>query len=149
MGTKQFKREGVNVITRKVGDWVWCEYKLQQIAEMNGERVTSVSDGYFSHGSRDLSDRCFPLDMSAKLVSEGYAAAYARIREKAGALNLNYPDLHWWFVDAWCIAMGGRNVADSLKASYARLHEFEHKVIAACEAARRHAVVDGVSLFRQ
>jgi hypothetical protein len=54
----------------KKGDWCFCEFKLQQIMEMNGTKITEVSDGYVRHSGSDLSNRCFPLDSNIKTISD-------------------------------------------------------------------------------
>ncbi len=39
----------INKLKFKKEEWCFCEFKLQQVTETNEDRITSVSDGYFSH----------------------------------------------------------------------------------------------------
>lgn len=60
----------------QVGDWCFCEFKLQQIKEMKDGRITSVRNGICSTGGRDFSDRCFELKLEIKLISEQFLSAW-------------------------------------------------------------------------
>jgi len=105
----------------KVGDFVFFEYKLAQIKEMKGAKVQEVSDGAFSCGSLDLSDRCVPLTLRNKNISDEYEHQSNRIHRE-GVSSLNYPDIHRWLVDEWrkCI-----DVPDSeVRSYYDRLKKF-------------------------
>jgi hypothetical protein len=83
------------------GDWCFCEFELRQIKEMSDDRITCVTDGYFSHGGNDLADRCFPIEMKIKQSSDEVETWYKDIRQVAGKLNINYPDIRQKFIELW------------------------------------------------
>ena len=82
------------------GDWVFCEFKLQQIMETNENRITEVSDGMFRMGSYDISDRCFPLTLSIKIVSDA-VSYWSQQFHKAECKGLNHPDLNRALISRW------------------------------------------------
>lgn len=84
----------------KKGDFVFCEFKLQEIMEMKNDQVTEVSDGYFRHGSNDLNDRCFHLSLRVKTISDFFDETHDKIHKlKNNALN--YPDMMNYLVVKW------------------------------------------------
>jgi len=82
------------------GDWVFCEFKLQQIMETNENRITEVSDGMFRMGSYDISDRCFPLTLSIKRVSD-VVSYWSKQFHEAECKGLNHPDLNRALISRW------------------------------------------------
>jgi hypothetical protein len=104
----------------KVNEWCFCEFKLQQITDMEGDRVTSVSDGMSILCSSDLSDRCFPLDLKIKRITDAVAESYDLLHLKS-KVNLNYPDLKRAFVSRW---VEGCKVKDDEKYFSAWLASF-------------------------
>ena len=82
------------------GDWVFCEFKLQQIMETNENRITEVSDGMFRMGSYDISDRCFPLTLSIKRVSD-VVSYWSKQFHEAKCNGLNHPDLNRALISRW------------------------------------------------
>ena len=82
------------------GDWVFCEFKLQQIMETNENRITEVSDGMFRMGSYDISDRCFPLTLSIKIVSDA-VSYWSKQFHEAEFKGLNHPDLNRALISRW------------------------------------------------
>lgn len=130
-----------------LGQWIWCEHKLQQIKEMEDDQVTCVTDGYLSISSRSINDRCFPMDIRAKLVSEEYAGAYDRLHKTGRGLNLNFPDIHRWFVAEWAGVMQKRHDDEAVKSGYERLRTFERELTDAVEKAAA-TTAGGLRLFR-
>ncbi len=132
----------------KVGDWCFCEMKLQQIKEMEGERVTCVTDSFFSLGSYDLSDRCFPLDLLVKNISDCFVTFQERIRSQDRVLKLNWPDINRWFVVKWVDACAIRNDKERLTLLMDEAEKFAHDIInKMCDANRLE--VGGVALVRR
>jgi hypothetical protein len=127
----------------KVGEFIFCEFKLQEINEMEGERVTSVHDGWFEMGSRDLSDRCFPLTIRNKVISETFQG----FSDKIHAINnagLNYPDIARYFVLKWVECCNGAS-DDKIKLIYDEVQNFINTVK---EKSNHEVIVNGVSVFR-
>lgn len=112
----------------KVGDFVFCEFKLQQIKEMEGERVTGVRDGLFEMGSYDCRDRCMPLTIDMKRIADEFAHHSAKIHREGGA-GLNYPDIHRWLVDAWVEACMAQNASEPIKPHFEKVQRFTRDVL--------------------
>jgi hypothetical protein len=84
----------------KKGDWCFCEFNLQQIMETEENRITEVSDGMFRMGGYDLSDRCFPMTLSIKRVSDS-VKYWSEQFHKTNHNGLNYPDLNRALIEHW------------------------------------------------
>ena len=125
-------------------DWCFCEFKLQQIKEMKGNCITSVSDGNFSHGSSDLSDRCYPLEMKYKVISDEVAYWSKKLHD-LDHNSLNYPDIHRALVDRWC-EMCDNADDDKLQDLYTKLANFGNTIINKVRDTRSE-YVDGVRIF--
>lgn len=83
----------------KVGDWMFCDFELMQIKEMRDERITDVTDGFVTHGGRDFNNRCFPLTMCIKIISEEFKTWRDEIRKLGNHINMNSVDallIDWW-----------------------------------------------------
>ena len=81
-----------------VGQWVFFEFKLACIEQIEEDRVTKVTTGYMSCSSFNISQNCFPLDVHGKIVSEEFDHQYDKLYTKWKHSHLNWPDLHCWFV---------------------------------------------------
>ena len=105
----------VKTMKWKVGDWCFCEYKLQMIKEMSDDgRITSVSDGCFQMGAYDLSDKCFPLTLEGKNISDAFVRIYQRMYDQIKNGNYNFPDFHRYSVKQWVEAMNYMNSANTI-----------------------------------
>lgn len=132
----------------KIGDWVFSEYELKQITEIEGDQVTGVTCGLFSHHGSSLNYCIFPLEISIKRISNEYEHWEKKVRENEGRLHLNWPDLHRWFVDHWAGTCLVRDDDEKVKERYVRLREFCHAVIDKC-LQEKTVEVDGIALFRK
>lgn len=132
----------------KKGDWVYCEFELQIIKDMTGKRITEVSTGNFSHSGSDLSDRCFPLEITTKLISGEYEYASNKLH-KDGCNGLNFPDIHRWLVEHWAETCRNKDEKkEYFQERYAQLHEFTNEILKKC-ADFRNESVGGVRLGRR
>lgn len=129
----------------QVGDWCFCEYKLQQIMEMEGDQVTSVSDGRFRHSGSSLNDRCFPLDLRVKNISDT-VAAYMDDLHRERSVNLNYPDLNRELIRRWAALCQVKDDDEALRAGYDSLSAFMRSVRESIQKVK-YEQVEGVSLF--
>ncbi len=129
----------------KQGDWCFCEFKLQLIKEMRENCITSVSDGYFSHGSSDLSDRCYPLEMKYKLISEEVNHWSKKLHALDNS-SLNYPDIHQSLVQRWCEMCDNADDHDKLQDLYNKLTSFGNAIVNKVHDTRSE-FVDGVRIF--
>ena len=84
----------------KVDDWVYHEFELVQIKEIEDDKVTKVTDGVFSTWSMDLNKYCFPIDMEIKQISDMVKEHYQEINN-INFRCLNLPDIHRKFVEYW------------------------------------------------
>lgn len=115
----------------QVGQWVFFEFKLSLIDEMDGDRVTSVQDGCFHTGSWNMADRCVPLSLRVKRISDEFAYHSAELHRK-GHSGLNYPDIHNWLVNAWVEACA-RPADANLSADFERVRKFAADVLKTCD----------------
>lgn len=128
----------------KKGDWVFCEFVLQMVKETKDDRITSVTDGFFEMGGRDLSDRCYPLTIKNKRISDEVQGWRTRFHA-LNAPGLNYPDLIRELVRRW-IEMCEANEKD-LQKLYDSLGEFGRKIENRVQDLK-YEEVDGVNIFR-
>lgn len=130
----------------KINDWVFCEFKLQQIREMDGDRVTSVSDSRFSLSGNSLGDRCFPLDLNIKNISD----SVAWYSDKIHALNhngLNHPDIHRELINRWVEMCHVKDDKVALKGLFDSLADF-YKSIEQIVSGLSNQYAGGVKIFR-
>jgi hypothetical protein len=128
------------------GDWVFCEFKLQQVKETREDCITSVTDGIMEHGSSDLSDRCFPLNMRIKLIS-GEVAYWDRKLHDLQCNSLNHPDLNRALIERWVEMCENTDDDKKLQKQYENLAKFCRAIIERVEDSRSN-VIDGVKIFR-
>ena len=129
----------------KQNDWCFCEFKLQQIREMKENCITEVSAGNFSHGSSDLSDRCYPLEMKYKLISDNVAYWSNKLFELRNN-SLNYPDINRALIQRWCDMCDVADDHDKLRNLYEKLNNFANSIINKVESSRNE-YVDEVRIF--
>lgn len=137
MGKLKFKKE----------DWCFCEFKLQQIMETEEDRITSVSDGMFRLGSSDLSDRCYPLEMKVKQISDT-VAYWSREFHNLENNSLNHPGLNRELIRRWVELCDNREDENRLEKLYAKLSEFGNSVLRKVKGLEFEEV-DGLRLFRR
>jgi hypothetical protein len=131
----------------KKKEWCFCEFKLQQIMETKKNRITSVSDGMFRLGSNDLSDRCYPLEMKIKQISDT-VAYWNKEFHKLKNNSLNHPDLKIELIRRWVELCDNREDEKRLKELDDKLSEFGSAVLKKVRDLNFEEV-DGVSLFRR
>lgn len=110
-----------------VGDWVFCEFTLQQITEITDERVTRVTDGSFSHSAYSLNQRCVPLTVRMKWIAYEYERVSTML-SKHGAAGLNFPEIHAWLVSEWSLACAAGD-DDLLGERLRRLNQFKIDIL--------------------
>lgn len=130
----------------KKGEWCFCEFTLKQVTETNEDRITSVSDGYFSHGSYDLSDRCYPMEMKVKIIS-GDVDYWRNQFHQLNHNSLNHPDLNRKLIDMWVEMCENRNDEEKLRELYEKLNDFGHGVVNKVREIRGETINE-IRLFR-
>lgn len=119
----------------KQNDWCFFEFQLNQVKETEENRITSVTDGVINHHGRDLSDRCYPLDLKIKRASD----AVSYWRDKFHSLNyngLNHPDLNRALISLWVDMCESIEDVPMLKRLYDKLNDFGQKVLSSVEDVR-------------
>jgi len=110
----------------KVGDWVVCEFKVQQIKQISEDgRVTDVSDGYISHGGWSLNDRVFPLTLRSKIISEEFYDVYHKIHklDDKYKISLNFPDINDYLITEWVKVMTDDDDDESIRKGYDKIRK--------------------------
>lgn len=130
----------------KKGDWCFCEYTLKQVKETVENRITSVSDGYISHGSYDLSDRCYPLELKVKIISDDVNYWHNQFHQLKHN-SLNHPDLNWKLIEMWIEMCENRKDDDKLRELYVKLNDFGQSVVNRVQEIKDETV-GNVKLFR-
>jgi hypothetical protein len=130
-----------------VGDWIYCEFKLQQIKKMREEEITEVTDGHFTLGSHSLNDVCFPLDIKVKCVSDNFEYWNRRLHGETH-LNLNFPDIHRWLVGKWVLICESREDDTALNSGMNELEKWATEIINRCRELKQE-MIGGIRLFRQ
>ena len=129
------------------GEWCFCEFRLQQVIETEENRITSVSDGVIRSGSSDLSDRCYPLEMDVKCISDAVAFWSIKFHELKNN-SINHPDLNRELIRRWVELCDNRTNENRLKELYDSLNSFGISVLRKVEDLSFEEV-EGVSLFRR
>jgi hypothetical protein len=136
MTTKRFQKD----------DFVFCDFKLQQIKRMEGTNIVEVSDGYFCLFSNSLNDRCFELSLSNKSISDSFERIHNKLHEiKNGALN--HPDMNRYLIDKWCDACNSKTTKEAeaiMNTTYKWYEEIRDFVENQCQ----NKCIDGVPVFR-
>jgi hypothetical protein len=133
--------------TFKEGEWVYCDFDLKQISKVRDGCVTSVSDGYFSHGGSNLNYKIFHMDMSIKLISAEYRRLYKSLHDLKFS-SLNYPDFNRYFIDHWVKTCINKDNDKFVQKRYTEIEKFTRDISDKIEDAR-NIEIDGVSLHRQ
>lgn len=130
----------------KKGEWCFCEFELSQIVKTQENRITERTNGYISHSGHDLSDRCFPLDVKIKRISEEveyWSKAFHSLKTN----SLNHPDLHRELVSRWAMMCENKDNEDEVNSLFESLRKFGQAVLDKVNEAKGQ-IVEGVSIFK-
>lgn len=131
----------------KKGDWCFCEFTLQQVEECAEDgRIRSVTDGFFNLSGHDLTDRCFPLALDVKRISDD-VDYWSKQLLNLNQVGLNHPDLNRELIRRWVEMCEKRGNTEELKVLSQALNDFGTSVIHRVTDLRNDEV-EGVSLFR-
>ena len=112
----------------KVNDWCFHEFDLFQIIEMNDNKIITISNGEFSRGGSNLTDRCFPLDLSIKTYSYDIAKKYDKILS-LNVKMLSYSNIRNEYVRIWEEMCKNKENVVYISELYAKAHDFTKKII--------------------
>lgn len=130
----------------KKGEWCFCEFTLKQVKETKDDRITSVTDGYFEHGGSDLSDRCYPLDLNIKRISDE-VNYWSKKFHDLKTNSLNHPDLNRELISRWVEMCEAKDDHQKLQKLYDSLSEFGNAVISKVRDLSDETI-GGVRIFR-
>jgi hypothetical protein len=130
----------------KTGDWCFCDRRLKQIVDMDGDKITDVADGYSRSSYVDFSEICFPLDLDIKRISDDVEYYYNSLH-KIKSANLNYPELNREYTRRWVKMCKLRNNEVALKKEWFRFVKFHELIVAEVEI-KKNTVIGGVQIFR-
>lgn len=135
----------MDVIKFKLGDWVFSDFELCQIDDMEEDRVTGVCTGMVSRSSRSLT--CFPITMATKRATDTVSYWWAKIQEQKGQ-NWNHPALHHKLESFWR-ALCSTDSKDLVKLNeiHSEMHTFVTDVLKQM-AEMKELVVHGIPLLR-
>lgn len=129
----------------KKDDWVFYNFRLVQIKEIEEGKITQISDGFFSTHGLDLGKNVVPLTVRNKCISDEIKAVYYDdLYRMKGTRHLNWPEIHSKLVDLWLALCKTKKK----EISYNRIYDFRDKVVAAAEEAN-NITVEGINLLRQ
>jgi hypothetical protein len=130
----------------KKGDWVFCEYKLQRVTDVEDGRITGVSDGYMSTGGHSLNEECFSMNIDIKRISDGVKYWSDKIHGlKCGGLN--HPDIHRELLRRWVEICDNKDNEEKMEELYGELANFAKSIIFASEKLVEETV-SGIKVFR-
>lgn len=132
----------------KVGDWVFHEFRLQQVTEVKNDYnhpfPYELSDGYFIHGATE--EDVFPLSLEGKLAADYYRGKYDHLH-KIGP-TLNWPDLNRKICELFEATMQSFPDKVKTKVSYDTAEQFFRQIEDAIETSK-NVVIGGVKLFHR
>lgn len=128
----------------KINDWLFCEFKLQQILEIRDGQIVTVSDGWFQHSSSSLNNRCFALDKKVKIISDNFESWRSRLH-KEGHRSLNYPDIICALIEKWCEACELEDNA-AIQNKINELDDWGKGILSKCEELKLK-IYNGIKLF--
>ena len=83
-----------------VDEWVYHDFELVLIKEMDDDKITHVSDGSFSIMGTDMNKYCFPIDMNIKKISDLVKQKWDEILD-LDFKSLNHYDIKRKFIEYW------------------------------------------------
>jgi hypothetical protein len=124
----------------KEGDWVVCGLKIGQIKQIRDGSCASFSDGMFEL-SGSILDRCRPLTLRNKQITETFDYYYDQVRKIDGSSGFNFPDINRYFE---ILAVTAIDLPDEEnKQIYEKAQNFLR------EAEDYKPFIDAVKLFRR
>lgn len=112
-----------------IGDWCFSEFELKQIKDIrkfkDGNAITEVTDGYFSHSGIFLNDICYPMDITIKLISENFKHYSDKLHQVQDLeLKKGFPNIHRKLVRRWCKCCDDKDDIEKIQEHYSKLEEW-------------------------
>jgi hypothetical protein len=134
------------IMKYNIGDWVYYDFELCQIKEMEDGKVYSVTTGVINTTGFDMADSIYPLSMELKVISEGVAHYSKRLHDIKGA-NLNFPDIHRELVRRWHQIIENKSNGGSGRKLWDSLSAWVSTIESECMGVRQKTI-DSVKIFR-
>ncbi len=128
----------------KKGTWVAYEFDVWMLKEDEGK------DGHVNISNATIQtwinvrENCFPLTLRARAISNYFEHYEDALRDKTRNVNINWPDIHRYYVEVWRAAMRAPNNENLIKLQD-KVRDFNAEVQLQLENVK---TVDGVRLFR-
>jgi len=130
-----------------VGDFVYHDFELCQIKNMEGNRISAVTNGFIETSGSNLV--VFPLNLKTKIASDNFDEFYKKVRD---IQSLNHPDVRRYLISLWqslCALLlnGGddKNAKDAISDIYTSARAF---VVGILDADKNKRTINGVQIFR-
>ena len=130
----------------KKGEWCFYDFELCQVTQTEENRITEVSSGVICYRGFDLSEECYPLEMSVKQISDSVAYLeneFSSLKNR----SVNHMDLHRELLRRWIELCKNRNDEDHLTVLQNRLQEFGLSFLQKVHELD-YEMVDGIRLSR-
>jgi hypothetical protein len=131
----------------KVGDWCFHEAELVQIKKMEGDRICEVSTGMVNVSSNDLSDMCFPMELTIKRISDA-VEYYKKEFHRIGPSGLNHPDINRKVHELWANTCNHFGDDKLFQSNWEKVEKFCDAVLRKIKDVKSEDV-NGVELFRR
>jgi hypothetical protein len=131
----------------KVNDWVYHDYRLFQIIEINRESY-HITDGVVSLNSNDFDT--FPMNLKTKNLADHILFFDNEIRKAAGRIDLNWGSIHEHLTNLFktgCLAIDAGN-NDLVKQIYQNTRDFYGGIVDAIQEIR-WIEINGVRIFNR
>lgn len=112
-----------------IGDWCFNEFELKQIKDIrkfkDGNAITEVTNGYFSHSGSFLNDRCYPMNITIKLISENFKYYSDKLHQVQDLeFEKGFPNIHRELVRRWCECCDDKDDIEKIQEHYSKLEEW-------------------------
>jgi len=111
-------------------DWVFFDFELYQIDKMKDGRVVRLTNGLGTTGAHDLSDRCFPLAMDIKVISDEFALWQKVLRQTR---HPNMAEIHCLLAQQWAECCRNKDDPEFIRKQYRNLEAFTKQIQLRCE----------------
>jgi hypothetical protein len=134
----------------EIGDWIFFEFELVQIVNVDKEGcIKEVSDGITSISGKSLNNYCHPLTRKNNTITIIFNYYFNQIKD-VEARGLNFPDIKRYYADVWSKACSiSENNADEKQLSdlYDCIQKFTNETLSKLNE-RKKDTINGVYLFR-
>lgn len=129
----------------KVGDWAYYEFELYQVQEIRDGRLT-LNNGYVEISNIHPYE-CWEQTTDIKVIADECKELYKEIRDIAGNININYPQIHTTVANYFHTICEFQNKPETQKITWQHLREFVIEVKLKIHEMRK-VEVSGIPILR-